>query len=175
MNEPRSRFPQSSEELRSFLSKYLTPLTRHAGFMLNDYAEAEDVVQEAFIRAYGMRESLSVVDNPAGYMFKFVSNGCLDAIRRRNSHDRTVSGLYLDSVASVTESREEELIREERQQGIRDLLTRIPEEQARVIRYRFAEGLTFPEISMIAGVPVTTVKSRFTYGMMKLRSMIHEK
>jgi RNA polymerase sigma-70 factor (ECF subfamily) len=74
-----------------------------------------------------------------------------------------------------SESKEDNMIRDEIHQQVRFLLNRIPEEQAMVIRLRFSDDLTFPEIAEILGIPVTTVKSRFSYGIIKLRSMMKER
>jgi len=174
MIEPASRFPHSPEELRSFLAMHIDRFTRHAWNMLGNRADADDVVQEAVIRAYRMRENLRTVRNPAAYMFRMVSNGCIDLLRRKNSRENTVAGMQRLSGMNFSEPRENDLIREEEHQRVRFLLDRLPREQALVIRFRFADELTFPEIAAIIEAPVATVKSRFTYGMMKLRLMMKE-
>lgn len=174
MNEPASRFPQSSEELRSFLAMHIDRLTQHAWNVLGNRDDADDVVQEAVIRAYRMRETLVTVTNPTAYMFRMVSNGAIDLLRRKNSRENTTVGMQQLSGINFSESREDGLIREEEQQRVRNLLNRLPDEQAAVIRLRFTGELTFPEIAAIVEAPVTTVKSRFSYGMMKLRSMMQD-
>ncbi len=175
MNEPASRFPQSSEELKSFLAANIQRLTQHAWNVLGNRADADDVVQDAVIRAYRMRESLVNVSNPAAYLFRMVSNGAFDLRRRNISRENRQAGIRQSAGITVSESCEEGLIREEEQQRVHRLLDQLPGEQAEVIRFRFADELTFAEIAEIVGAPVTTVKSRFSYGMMKLRSMMHEK
>ncbi|MEI7663797.1 MAG: RNA polymerase sigma factor [Bacteroidota bacterium] len=172
MKEPVSRFPQSSEELSSFLDAHIGRLTRLAHNVLGNRADADDAVQEAVIRAYHMRKRLVSVTNPIGYMFRMVNNGCIDMLRRRNAYENRVAGMQHVIGTGSAEPREDGLIREEEQQRLRLLLDLLPPEQAEVIRFRFAGDLTFGEIAGIVGAPVTTVKSRFGYGMMKLRSMM---
>ena len=53
---------------------------------------------------------------------------------------------------------------------INRILTIIPEEQAEVIRLRTICDKSFTEISQILDVPVTTIKSRFKYGIDKIRN-----
>jgi RNA polymerase sigma-70 factor, ECF subfamily len=55
------------------------------------------------------------------------------------------------------------------------MLENLPEDQALVIRLRLIEDMSFTDIAEITSSPVTTVKSRFTYGMNKLRSGFHIK
>ncbi|MBR5435799.1 MAG: RNA polymerase sigma factor, partial [Muribaculaceae bacterium] len=52
---------------------------------------------------------------------------------------------------------------------INRLLTEIPDEQAEVIRLRYYGDKSFQEIADILGIPLTTAKSRFTYGLEKIK------
>ena len=174
MNESVSCFPQSPEELKAFLAKHIGRLTQHAYYVLGSSADAEDVVQEVVIKAYRMRENLKFVSNPAAYMFRMVSHGSLDQLRRRNSRENAAVRMHQLNGGNYAEPREDGLIREEEHQQVRLLLNLLPIEQAEVIRFRFADNLTFSEIASIVEAPLTTVKSRFAYGMIKLRSMMKE-
>ena len=166
-------FPQTAEELKEFLINYNDKLTNHALQMLGDVQDAEDVVQESLVKAYSRRLELTNIGNPPAYVFRMVNNKCLDLLRSRTRKRDSNSEIMINQSA-YSESREESYIREEEHNIIRLLLDLLPAEQAEVIRYRFSDELTFKEIAEITEVPATTVKSRFTYGMIKLRSMIKE-
>jgi RNA polymerase sigma-70 factor (ECF subfamily) len=56
---------------------------------------------------------------------------------------------------------------------INSLLSSIPEEQAEVIRLRVIDEMSFVEIAEIMKAPVTTIKSRFTYGIIKLKTNVN--
>jgi RNA polymerase sigma-70 factor (ECF subfamily) len=58
---------------------------------------------------------------------------------------------------------------EQEYQRICQLLDRIPSEQAEVIRLRYYGDKSFREIAVILDLPLTTVKSRFQYGIDKIR------
>jgi len=174
MTEPVFCFPQSPEELRLFLKINIGRLTLHAGYLLGNREDAEDVVQEVIIRAYRIREDLKMVSNPAAYLFRMVSNAALDQLRRRNTREKATIRMKHLSSMKFSEPREDGLIREEERQRVRFLLNKLPKEQAEVIGFRFAADLTFQEIAGIVEAPVTTVKSRFSYGLIKLRSMMKE-
>lgn len=62
---------------------------------------------------------------------------------------------------------------EEALQRIQYLLSAIPAEQAEVIRLRFYADKSFQEISTWLNVPLPTVKSRFHYGLEKLKKSMH--
>ncbi|MEI6681190.1 MAG: RNA polymerase sigma factor [Bacteroidota bacterium] len=175
MTEPFARFPQNSRQLRSFLNENLDRLTHHAWAITGNRTDADDVVQEAVIRAYHIRAKLGEVTNPVAYLFTMVSNGCIDMLRRRNSRENTISANGRLTMNHFSEPREEEMIREEEAQRVRSMLNLLPGEQAEVIRLRFDHDLTFRDIAAIKELPVTTVKSRFSYGMSKLSVMMKEK
>jgi len=169
-----SSFPQSPEALRSFLAIHIERFTRHACYLLGNREDAEDVVQDVIIRAYGMRSELKTVGNPAAYLFKMVSNAAFDQLRRRNTREKAAARIFQFPIRDLSESREDEMIREEELKRAKAMLEQLPGEQAEVIRYRITEDLTFNEIAGLVKAPLTTVKSRFAYGMIKLRSMMKE-
>ena len=72
-----------------------------------------------------------------------------------------------------TKNRESEIIAREEFQRIQYLLNSIPEEQAEVIRLRTIDDMSFVEIAELLKLPVTTIKSRFLYGISKLRSKVN--
>jgi RNA polymerase sigma-70 factor (ECF subfamily) len=150
---------------------HLEPLKRHAQSILGDEEDAADLVQDTVIRAYGLRESLQEVKNPVAYLFRMVGNAAVDMRRRRNVRENAFASLNHATETTVFLPREVHLIREEERQWVRRLLDLLPEEQAEVIRLRFSSELGFAEIAEITEVPVATVKSRFSYGMSKLRTM----
>ncbi|MCX6272157.1 MAG: RNA polymerase sigma factor [Bacteroidetes bacterium] len=174
MNEVISPFPQSAEELKTFLGMHIDSFTRHAWYILENQEDAEDVVQETVIRAFRMKKQLFGVKNPAAYLFRMVNNASIDHLRRRSTREKAAISLHQVSNDDYSEPREESLIREEKRQQLRSLLNHLPEEQAEVIRYRFADELTFQEIADILEINLATVKSRFSYGMTKLRSKVNE-
>jgi RNA polymerase sigma-70 factor (ECF subfamily) len=65
------------------------------------------------------------------------------------------------------------LIAQQEYQRIEKILHQIPEDQAAVIRLRVLDNLSFIEIAALLEQPVTTVKSRFKYGMDKLKDFFN--
>ena len=70
---------------------------------------------------------------------------------------------------------EQECEAESEIERIKVLMRHLPEEQAEVISMRTAQNLSFAEIAEILDIPTTTVKSRFAYGIDKLRKMLNDK
>ena len=145
-------------------------LVHHAYFRLGSMADAEDVVQDAFVKIYNEMKLGKAILNPAAFLFRMVTNACIDNHRTAN---RFMSVSY-DSVPGfdiqASESRETELIRQEEFRRIIALLDLIPDEQAEIVRFRFVDGLHLQQIADILNLPLSTVKSRFAYGMQKIKT-----
>ena len=99
-----------------------------------------------------------------------IANACIDkqrlAIRRISYSLEEIPEREIET----TGSSESEIIRQEEFTRINRLLESIPREQSEILRYRIVDGLIFPEIAEILNLPLTTVKSRFKYGLEKIKN-----
>jgi RNA polymerase sigma-70 factor, ECF subfamily len=156
----------------SMVDRYKDRLMNVIGRMLSSTEEAEDIVQEVMIRIYQDKESRRHVDQPASYAFRMVYNACIDHLRKKAKNNfGHLNGK--DTLAVDDSNREKEIIAREEFSRINKLLNSIPDEQADVLRLRIIDEMSFVEIAEIMKVPVTTIKSRFSYGISKLRTKVN--
>lgn len=155
----------NSEALEELVTAHQAALFRYACLRLGSRPEAEDAVQETFLKLFGASIDLHRIDNPRAYLFRMVANACCDRLRRRKH--RTAD---IECAVSVAD---EELPPNEEYARIAHLLELLPPEQAEVILLKTVENARFTEIADITGCPVTTVKSRFKYGVDKLRILLN--
>ena len=139
-------------------------LLTYACYRLGNRSDAEDVLHDCYLRLHERftdgQEGAKL--NIRNYVFRSLSNLCTDRLADRTRH-LTVDLGQQDVVETDTDNRESEYCR------ITSMLDRIPEEQAEVIRLRMYGNRSFAEISNILQVPLSTVKSRFLYGIEKIR------
>ena len=173
MIENPGKFPQTVQELGEFIKKNQDRLVRHAYFRLGSREEAEDVVQDVIIRIYQEREAKQHIEQPASYAFRMVYNACIDQLRRKIKNNFEKLNGKAAFVAADGLNRESEIIAREEVKRVNRLLDAIPAEQAEVLRLRILDEMSFVEIAEIMKVPVTTIKSRFSYGIMKLKTKIN--
>ena len=171
MTEHPEKFPQTHAELGEFVKKNQDRLVRHAYFRLGNQEEAEDIVQEVMIRMYQEKENKQHIEQPVSYAFRMVYNACIDVLRKKGRNNFDQLG-EKESIAADTSNREREIIAREEYVRLNRLLSSIPGEQAEVLRLRVIDEMSFVEIAEIMKVPVTTIKSRFSYGIIKLRTKI---
>lgn len=142
----------------------------YAYYRLGNEADAQDAVQDAFLRmTQKLSDSSGEIGNLKCYVFRILSNLCSS----RMAHDYRVRTISIDNQLNVAATGEEDN-REEEFKRISRLLDTIPEEQAEVIKLRIYGNNSFAEIAEILSVPLPTVKSRFLYGLTKLRQAMKD-
>jgi RNA polymerase sigma-70 factor (ECF subfamily) len=172
MTETPEKFPQTLAELGKFIKNNQNRLVRHAFFRLGNREEAEDIVQEVMIRIYQERENKQHIEQATSYAFRMVFNACLDHLRKKAKNNfEQLNDINILAVGSS--NRESEIIAREEFLRINQLLNSIPAEQAEVLRLRVLDEMSFVEIAEIMKIPVTTIKSRFSYGIIKLRTKVN--
>ncbi len=155
---------EKSRLLAAWYDAWGVELYRLAFYRLASRLDAEDAVQEAFLRVAAME--LDQVKQPRAYLFRALLNGCNDRFRGR----RTFAPL--DPRAGHAPE-VEELEAHEESRRINALLEQLPQEQSEVIRLRLHADLHFTEIGEVLGLPASTLKSRFAAGIERLRKMLN--
>lgn len=159
-------------ELEMVITQFQDQLFRFAFFRTGCFADSQDIVQEVFIKLYHEKENLHSVDNLKNYLYKSISNACIDYSRK----SRRLKFEPIDKAVLPVNMQEEEashhLIQIEECNRLEKLLCKLPDEQSETIRLRCFDSLSFVEIAEMMEVPVTTIKSRFKYGIEKLKNRI---
>lgn len=167
----KNKFPQTIDELEKFIDCYQNKLVHHAFFKLGEKEEAEDLVQDVIIKLYRDRTKYSEIENPPSFFFKAVSNACTDKLRARKINQSHVENYSLIHLNGISKDSSMNLIEKEEYKRVSEILSQIPTEQAEVIHHRVIDEMSFVEIAKILEVSPTTVKSRFKYGINKLKSI----
>jgi RNA polymerase sigma-70 factor (ECF subfamily) len=159
-------------ELEIMITEFQDQLFRFAFFRTGSYSDGQDIVQEVFIKLYRDNKNLNAIRNIRYYLFRSVANACID-YQRKNRKTKFVT-LEMEKVRQITDERDaaHQMLLAEEYQRIEDKLSTLPFEQAETIRMRVLDDLSFTDIAEIQDIPVTTVKSRFKYGIDKLKSKV---
>lgn len=147
------------EQLAEWIDKWQEQLFRYAFYRVGNRSDAEDVVQDAFLK---IASTTTPISNPKAYLFRIVSNGCVDSLRQKSLLQPLQERIPATSYSEEMEAQEEF-------KRIERLLSRIPEQQSEVIRLHIHAGLKFTEIAEMLEEPATTIKSRFASGIEKLK------
>ena len=143
---------------------------RYACYRLGDTADAEDALQDVFLKisAKLSNEKSVEVRDWRNYIFRALSNLCSSRLAALGKLRTTPLDARLDIADLPTESNDADY------QRIAQLLEEIPEEQAEVIRLRIYGNNSFADVAEILSLPLPTVKSRFLYGLEKIRKAMKQ-
>ena len=156
--------------LRAVIDEYRPLMLAFLTSMLKDPAEAEDVLQQCLIDVWrgGQR-----YDPQRGSLRTWLLVMCrsraLDQLRRRVPEPRDPAALSTE--LADPHAPEEELLEQWR---LADLLRRLPGTEAQLLRLRFYDGLSQPEIAERTGIALGTVKATMIRGLRRLRELLDE-
>ena len=126
--------------------------------------DAEDAVQQAFLRLYEARGQYDPKWRLSTWFYRILTNTCVDDLRRR----RPLIPLEEWDGSSV-ERPDHTLERSEREQLLQSALATIPPEARTVLTLYYGDGRSYQEIGAIRGVSVNTVKTHLRRGRLALR------
>ncbi len=175
----------------SLVRRYQNRIYNAAFRILGNTEEAEEVVQETYIRVHHNLDKFRRQSSFGAWLFRIVHNLCVDALRARqkqkgfqllsfdpqSTHDNEeivevpLSGV-ISQVADPGLCPEQEMDVSEQSLIIQSSLRELPEPQRVVIVLHDIEGFSYEEISEIVGTSIGTVRSRLHYGRLKLRQLL---
>ena len=133
-----------------------------------DHDEAEDLVQEVFVKAYTKLASFRGGSKFSTWLLRIAYNTATTGKVRRRVHEEMDEGATLDTRGGV----EDGLLARERAREVREALAFLTPEQAICVELCFYQDLQYGEISRITGFPVNTVKSHVFRAKRMLRERL---
>lgn len=166
------------EAYKRLLEKYRGPLYGLLYKMVRNREEAEDLVQEAFIKAFSALANFREEFAFSTWLYKIAINNCIDHLRKKKlatySLDRPVvmrEGDVKRDYPDFSSSPELTLIAKEKIRLIEEAINSLPERYRIVIVLRHSEDKPYEEIAQILGIPLGTVKAR----LFRAREMLKKK
>ncbi|MBI4574810.1 MAG: RNA polymerase sigma factor [Planctomycetes bacterium] len=159
-------------DLAEVYDRYGAELHAYACVLCRSRVEAEDAVQECFVRLVAHRERLAHVEDLRGWCFRVLRN---EALRLRSrwlawrSRDRDAGTVLLQESCGEAETEAE---RREEARAIQRALASLPEAQREVVYLRVWESMSFRAVGDLVGIPQDTAASRYRYGIQKLRGLL---
>jgi RNA polymerase sigma-70 factor (ECF subfamily) len=137
-------------------------------------ASAEDVVQEALLKAHARRAAFRGEANPGTWLWRIVVNEALDFRRRLAGRSRREAraAAAADERADRGPGPEALASEAERREAVRRAIDALPADQRAVVILREVEGLRYREIAEELGLPLGTVESRVLRARERLKTAL---
>lgn len=137
--------------------------------ILRDHHQAEDALQETFIKALIGSETV-IGEHFRGWLFTVAYREAM-LLKRKQKRRGTTNGEPILAVADPSPSGPEMVDRNEQVRRLIELLDELPRPQREVIRARIYEGKRYREIASDLGCPLNTALARMHDGLKKLRQL----
>jgi RNA polymerase sigma factor (sigma-70 family) len=168
------------EENRARFESLLLPLMSEAynlaRWLMRNQEDAEDMVQESYLRAFRFFASFHEGANIRAWFLRIVRNTCYTALGARDMKQKQVP---LDSEAEEIEDSSPlppvSLAKKATISAVREAIAALPVDYREVVVLRDLEGLSYKEISEVSGVPLGTVMSRLARGRHQLYLMLADR
>ena len=157
-----------SDHWEDWLDRHVAALVLFAGQWAPRRVDAEDIVQEAFVRFWRSREKVS---DPTAYLYACVRNCALDWIRsdkRRSRREESVARPEGEELFDAS------VLDKERRTAVQAALLALPEPQREVLVMKIWGGLSFAQIATALDVSAGTAASRYRYALAKLHKELAE-
>lgn len=154
---------------------HLDALYRSALGMTKNAGDAEDLVQETFVRAYQFFDQFQKGTNARAWLFRILTNLYINSYRKRTREPERVSydemeDFYLynrlahNASAGRGGTPEEEIVQKVQIEAIRDAIANLPNEYRDTVVLADLNDFSYQDIADMLGIPIGTVRSRLSRG-----------
>ena len=162
----------SRDALERIYQKYKADLLILAIALLNEKSAAEDLVHDVFLSFVQSLEKFRLTGSLKGYLLTCAANRARN-VNKAKQH-RSIEANPAVPVTPAPDEPTHSIIYNEQLQQLSEAMAHLSYEQREVIMLHFQAGMTFKNIAASLGIPVNTAKSRYRYGIDKLRSTLDD-
>jgi RNA polymerase sigma-70 factor (ECF subfamily) len=156
--------------------EYLDSLYSYAMVLTRNYADAEDLVQETYVRAMPAMNRLRPESNVKGWLFKILRNAWLNHLRKRRTASEIAWSDVEDGsaadIAAPSQDSYHALVSKLEKEQVQAAIQALPVKFREIVLLREFEELSYDEIAGLLDCPVGTVMSRLARARSKLRALL---
>jgi RNA polymerase sigma-70 factor (ECF subfamily) len=157
------------QEFKNKVYPLRNKLFRFAKRMLDHTEEAEDIVQEVFIKLWNRRDKLDEYRSVEALAMITTKNLCLDRIKARRYPVEKMDNhrLFLENIPGESRADHSDLL-----QGVRQAMLTLPEQQQVIVHLRDIEGYEYEEIAEITGMNENAIRVALSRARKRIRELL---
>ena len=163
--------------LKMLINRHKSKIFTSIYLLVKDRALAEDIFQDAFVKVINTlrRGSYQEEGKFLQWVIRIARNLVIDHFRKLSKlpviSDSEGNDVF-SYISIADENREDEIMREQSHDRVRQLIQQLPEEQKEVLILRHYANLSFKEIADLTGVSINTALGRMRYALTNMRKLI---
>ncbi|WP_234571912.1 RNA polymerase sigma factor [Rhodohalobacter sp. 614A] len=166
----------NQDAYKQLMDKYQKPLYFHVLKMVRNHEQVEDLVQEAFMKAFNNLSSYNTNYAFSTWLYRITTNHTIDYLRKKklnttsiNEPVKTRDGEMEIQISDEAET-DRNIIRKERKEIIHTAINNLPKKYRKVIEMRHLQELSYQEIAEQLDLPLGTVKAH----IFRAREMLYK-
>lgn len=166
---------KDKEAYGEIVKRYEKKLLRYADYLLQNKHKAEDVVQEAFIKAYVNLKSFDTKRKFSSWIYRIVHNEAINKIKKEKGKISLEANEWIKEVFDSGEDIQADYEKEETANMVRSCLDKLSVKYRSPLTLFYLEDRTYEEIGDILKMPTSSVGTRIRRGRKKLAEICKEK
>lgn len=163
---------KNQELYKEIVIRYQNKLIRYANGIINERSLSEDVVQEAFIKAYINLKSFNIKKKFSSWIYRIIHNEAINAIKKTKREISLDENEWLKNSMKDKTDVEEEYSKKELSKFLRNNINKLPVKYKPPLVLYFFEEKSYEEISDVLRIPTGTVGTRINRGKKLLSAII---
>jgi RNA polymerase sigma-70 factor (ECF subfamily) len=159
--------------LEMLFKEYYQPLCRYAMSYLEDPADAEEVVQNCFIKLWEKREKIDIQSSVKSYLYQIIRNACLNEIKHQK-----VKKSYGEMVSHqgelLSEASDQSTLKSELEEKISIALQSLPQQCRLIFTMSRFEELKYQEIADQLNLSIKTVENQMGKALKLMRAQLQD-
>jgi len=171
---------KNEQALQILIGKYLSPVYNFVFQYTNDPHEAQDIVQETFIKAWRHLKRFKSRKNFRTWIFQIAKNTAIDFYRKRRNipfsdfENEKEENILIEKVADPGPLPDEILEKSDLRERLTGIVRKLPVNYRNVVFLHYHHHFTFQEIANILSEPLNTVKSRHFRALSILKKILEK-
>ena len=147
---------------REIYELYKLKVTRLAYRYCLDEADAEEVLQDVFMKLWNNKEKINASQNFDNYLFTITKNTVLDKIKSYKLEKENLSKYFAHHKTVATDQTEQHILHHELQQLLAEVLVELPPKRRRIFEMNRLEGYTYQQITEALQISSGTVEKQMS-------------
>jgi len=140
---------------------------------VNDHDQADDIVQEVFIKVYSALKNFRGDSGVYTWLYRITVNVALNALRKQRIRDFIRIDEFFETAEDENEQPDAIFEKDEQQKLIEEAIAKLPEKQKAIFILRYHEELSYEEISLILKTSIGGLKANYFHAVKKIGEYVN--